>query len=269
MYYKYKIQPFIKIKGSIVVNINFRPKIENKEISIMIKKFNDNDNIYDEPKTIESLKALQELNNDIAKKVLNYKYKSFYNDNMFLFLHKFRPKPLVARYKNINLNDEIDQIDICKAYSHMFEQIKYVPIFTTFNYPKTYDNHIINNYYIYLIEIDQNENNKLFFEKFTLIYGYNLLKIKNKLKYKIIDYLEYTYLEEIKSKKIIDQIFKMENTEYVQEIEKIESCFICCGNCTCKKYVSKIIKEDPINLQNRKFTINNVIGLLGKYRDIK
>ncbi len=124
-----------------------------------------------------------------------------------MFLLKYRPKPLVARYVDMKQDDEIEMIDICKAYSHMFEQIKMVPVFTNFCYPKKYDNHQIKNYNIYLIEIDDNDKNKVFNEKHTLIYGYNLIKMKNKLKYKILDYIEYSYLEKINSKKIIDEIY--------------------------------------------------------------
>jgi len=47
----------------------------------------------------------------------------------------------------------------------------------------------------------------IFFEKYTIIYGFNLQQIK--INHKIIQFLEYTYLESINTKDIIDEIFNI------------------------------------------------------------
>ena len=77
-----------------------------------------------------------------------------------------------------------------------------------FNYPKKYNNEKINNCYIYLIEV-LDENDLIFYDKYTIIYGYNLKQIK--INYNIIQFLEYTYLEDINTNEIIDEIFNIED----------------------------------------------------------
>jgi len=132
---------------------------------------------------------------------------SYYNNNTFNFIHYYRPKPIVKRY-NIEINKNVSYIDISKAYPSELLKIKKVPIFTLFNYPKKYNNENINNYYIYLIEVID-ENDLIFYDKYTIIYGYNLKQIN--INYKIIQFLEYTYLENINTSEIIDEIFNIED----------------------------------------------------------
>ena len=45
--------------------------------------------------------------------------------------------------------------------------------------------------------------------QYTIIYGYNLKQIK--INYKIIQFLEYTYLEDINTTEIIVEIFYIED----------------------------------------------------------
>jgi hypothetical protein len=90
----------------------------------------------------------------------------------------------------------------------MLSKINTVPIFSLFNYPKAYDNQEINDFYIYLIEI-KDENNYIFSDKYTIIYGYNLKQIN--IDYSIIQYLEYTYTENINTTEILDEIYNMED----------------------------------------------------------
>ena len=55
---------------------------------------------------------------------------------------------------------------------------------------------------MYLIKVY--EGCSIFQEEHTIIYGYNMKKMT--LKYKIIQFLEYSYIKKIDSKKIINQI---------------------------------------------------------------
>ncbi len=61
----------------------------------------------------------------------------------------------------------------------------------------------------------------------------------------------------------------MKDTEYVEILDENSFCGFCDYNCEHKRMIKKDIHEDPINLQNRKFVANNIIGLLGKYKDEK
>jgi hypothetical protein len=132
---------------------------------------------------------------------------SHYNDKTFSFIHYYRPKPLVKRF-DIDINKNISYFDISKAFPAQLLKISIVPIFTLFNYPKKYNNEEINDYYIYLIEI-LDDNDMIFNEKLTIIYGYNLKQIT--INYNIIQVLEYTYLEKIDTNDIINEIFDIED----------------------------------------------------------
>ena len=120
--------------------------------------------------------------NNISNQILNYNYLSYYNDNLFNLIINYRPRPLVCKLIE-NKKIPIRGVDICKAYTYQLLNIKKIPIFTIFNYPKKYDNKPINDYYMYLIEIKF--NSCIFKEKYTLIYGYNLKQLDKNL-YKII-----------------------------------------------------------------------------------
>lgn len=270
LYNNHKIQPYIKTNGTIIKFISFSYKNNDKKnINVMIKQYQHNGHLYDDNiNEINKLNKIQELQTSVSKKLLNYKFISTYNDKTFSFIHYYRPKPIIKRY-NIDINKNISYFDISKAYPSELLKINTVPIFTLFNYPKKYNNENINDYYIYLIEI-LDENDLIFYEKYTIIYGYNLKQIK--INYKIIQFLEYTYLEKIDTKDILDEIFNIEDsiTEMVENKDKI-NCNVCMiGECNCISLPkSNILKEDIINEKNRKFIANNNIGLLGKYKHIK
>ena len=135
--------------------------------------------------------------------MLDKKIMSSYNDETFNFIHYYRPHPICI--KNVyEINKNVQQIDISKAYTDEYLKITYVPIFTTFNYPKKYDGHKIVDYNMYLIRLRQ--GTYIFQEKHTIIYGYNLKKIN--LDYKIIQFLEYTYLKKIDTKKIYKEYLR-------------------------------------------------------------
>lgn len=244
LYHKHKILPFIKTNGTIIKHICFGYKNNNnKDIKINIKQYQHNGHIYDEINEIKTLNKIQDLQTSVSKKLLNYKYMSHYNDKTFSFIHYYRPKPLVKRF-DIDINKNISYFDISKAYPAQLLKITTVPIFTLFNYPKKYNNEEINDYYIYLIEVID-DNDIIFNEKYTIIYGYNLKKIS--IDYNIIQVLEYTYLEKIDTNDIINEVFNIED-------------LVINDNGSVDNFITE---------KNRKFICNNNIGLLGKYRHSK
>jgi len=196
----------------------------------------------DKIKTIEKLNKFQTLNNNIRKKILKFQYLSTYNDETYNFIRYYRAKPLVCRleYKK---NKNICMLDMSKAYTKQLLKINYVPVITLFNYPKKYNGEEIDDYYMYLIKLI--ENNCLFNEKYTVIYGYNLKQLI--LKYEILQYLDYSYLEEIDTKDIVDECFYTDDLICDEEEDNIE-----------------LITE-----KDQKFIMCNSIGELGKIKNKK
>ena len=243
LYNTHKIMPYVKGNGTIINSINLRLKNNKKKIiNVNIKHYENDGNVIEPVNQINKLVALQNLSNSVNNKILNNKYKSSYNDYTFKFVHYYRPKPLVIRLQEKQSN--ISYIDISKAYSFMLSKINTVPIFSLFNYPKTYDNHEINDFYIYLIEIID-DNNFIFSDKYTIIYGYNLKQIN--IEYNIIQFLEYTYLEKINTNEILDEIYNMED----------------------QKLNMDGTTDNLINEKNRKFIANCLIGKLGQIKKCK
>ena len=257
------IIPQIKTNSTNVVHISFEFRksimIELKLKEYIIKvniKSHITDHVLEPIKTVDKLIKFQALNNSIKEKLVNYKYLSTYNDNTFNFISYYRPKPLICKLDEKILFN-VKQIDISKAYPSQLLKIKKVPIFTLFNYPKKYNNQIIDDYNMYLIKLY--ENNCIFKEKYTIIYGYNLKQIN--LKLKIIQVLEYSYLVDIDTSTILDECFDIEDDLYITE--EYDSPYWGLS----KRDILK--KSDFIDEKDRKQIINQQIGSLGKIKSKK
>ncbi|MEK7644626.1 MAG: hypothetical protein AAB390_04980 [Patescibacteria group bacterium] len=128
-------------------------------------------------------------------------------------------------------NYELTQIDQSKAYTSQLLKISKIPIFTVFSVPQIYNNENIVDFNIYLIEVLKNDC--IFNQKYTLIYGYNLRALNLK-KYSIKFVIEHAYTEDIKTTDIVKELYDSD----IDEIKK-------------------------------KFIMNNIIGMLGKFRNTK
>lgn len=183
---------------------------------------------------IEKILKLQEITNKVRDQMLDKKIMSLYNDETFNFIHYYRPHPICVKSEYIEKGRNISQIDISKAYTSEYLKITHVPVFTTFNYPKKYNNQKIVDFNIYLIKIY--DVCAIYQEKYTITYGYNLKKMK---KFTIIQFLEYSYIKKIDSKKVIQD---------------------CYGDYTLDHLITE---------KDRKFIMNSSIGMMGKFKDKK
>ena len=258
---KNKCQPKIKNDGTNIISLFFtlsdKQEIINKKTgkikkiyvkyNIFVKSFQiETDGhviddfmkiAFNKNEAIEKIIKLQEITNKVRDQMLDKKIMSSYNDETFNFIHYYRPHPICVRNGGMYIDNykNVSQIDISKAYTSEYLKITHVPVFTTFNYPKKYNGEEIDDYNMYLIKIY--EGCYIFQEKYTIIYGYNMKKMT--LKYKIIQFLEYSYIKKIDSKKIIED---------------------CYGDFD----IHHLIGEN-----DRKFIMNSSIGMMGKFKDKK
>ena len=57
------------------------------------------------------------------------------------------------------LETMFNTVDFNKAYTSKLQDIKYFPVFTIFDLWKNYDNHIVDDYYQYIVECKTAYNN--------------------------------------------------------------------------------------------------------------
>ena len=111
--------------------------------------------------------------------------------------------------------------------------MKYFPVFTLFDLWKTYDNHIVDDYYQYLVECkstyNHHESEILFRKQYSRCYGYKLNKI-NKDYYKILQYRKPGKVNETNSREQIQFLYNF----------------------------------NELNDTHKKFILNKTIGLTGK-----
>ena len=101
-------------------------------------------------KYIEYHKANDELYFNILQEHL----KSDYSDSVLEIENKYPMGPISGYVtEKYHENATYNAIDINKAYTDCLSQINHVPVFGYFDEYKPYDNHAIENYTMYLVEV--------------------------------------------------------------------------------------------------------------------
>lgn len=227
----YKHNPSVIInKGCIImIKSTLIRKKDNKTINFIIKKpLNDLKHIIDGKKITTN--EYYELYNKYQEKIylhfINNKNKSYYNDETLNILNQYFPTIQYGELKNIHVSkNNIAYFDFTKAYTSNLMDLEYLPVINFAERFRNYDNHEIQDYNTYLIEILSKDD--IFNTNYTNIYGFNLKKLK--LKYKIIKYLEPSYLNKNNCKALIKELY-----------------------------------ESELDIQYKKFIMNNTLGNTGK-----
>ena len=126
--------------------------------------------------------------------ILNKDNLSYTNDYTKNVEKYYNIAPLRGQFdiKDFNFIDQLfNTVDFNKAYTSNLQDMKYFPVFTIFDLWKKYDNHIVNDYYQYIVECKSAYNNNecqiLFKKRYSRCYGYKLNRI-NKDYFEILQY---------------------------------------------------------------------------------
>jgi hypothetical protein len=159
-------------------------------------------------------KAMCKFNQMLIKPAL----LSHYSSNDVEILNEYRTTVPLGLLKKVNSETDICEIDISKAFTAAFLEIKEVPVFNEFDYFRPYDGHIIKNLNLYVVQVFR--SNLMFNKTYNLCYG---MFLKN-FKCKIIFFKEPSFIKSIDTKTIIDTLYDTEispNPEEDKTIKKL------------------------------------------------
>ena len=226
----------------------YQPKIISNGANLIGLKFKFNDiqiNIYKqsltsdgfdgeiEVKTVENYKAIQEIKNNINKKVFIKSHASSYTDEDKIILDEYRTIAPCGNF--VEFGEPIKnliEIDITKAYSYSMSCINQIPIFNEFDIWKQYNGHKLEDFELYMVLVG--EQSMFFHKKCNLCYGFILKKITN-INYTIKAYKTPSIIVDVKYKQIVENLYK-----------------------------TKICDDVKTNTSYQKIILNTVIGILEK-----
>jgi hypothetical protein len=159
--------------------------------------------------------AMTKYNKQLFKK----EHKSYYTEQDIDILDEYRTVVNVGKILPIDEDEDMVEIDVTKAFTKAFTNINKIPIFNEFDNFIPYDNSKIQDYNLYIIEVD--DLTLLFNKKFNLCYGYFLNKLKSK-NIKIIAYKQPSFIKDVNYKSIIDDLYKTEISQNQEEDKYIK-----------------------------------------------
>lgn len=203
-------EPEIIFKNGVVSSIKLYLEditfivTEQRLIKYSIKDDVKMDNINDYDRSYNLLEKLK-------KKVFLREHLSYYSESDIDILDSYRTIASLGRFLN-NGEEFIDilkmiEIDVSKAYTFQFSKITKIPVFNIFDKFVLYNNEIIEDYNLYMVETF--EENILFCRKNMLFYGY-ILKQINKELYKIINVKVASNIKSVDYKSIVDELWDTE-----------------------------------------------------------
>ena len=179
--------------------------------------------------------AMFNMNNSICKE----KHKSYYNDNDIDIMNECRtivPSGVIQKpdasadasrsYATLrDLENNVAEIGINKAFMKAFTSIKRIPMFRQFDiWPKwneTLNSNDMPSLTLYMVEVAN--ANTMFSKKHNLIYGKFLKKfIKRSVKCNILYYTQPSHIHKVDYKQIIEDLWAEPISENQQEDRRIK-----------------------------------------------
>ena len=225
-------QPKVICNGANLIGLKFK----FNDIQINIYKQSLTSDGFDgeiEVKTVEHYKAIQEIKNNINKKVFIKSHASSYTDEDKIILDEYRTIAPCGNF--VEFGEPIEnliEIDITKAYSYSMSCINQIPIFNEFDIWKQYNGHKLEDFELYMVLVG--EQSMFFHKKCNLCYGFILKKITN-INYTIKAYKTPSIIVDVKYKQIVENLYK-----------------------------TKICDDVKTNTSYQKIILNTVIGILEK-----
>ena len=224
-------QPKVICNGANLIGLKFK----FNDIQINIYKQSLTSDGFDgeiEVKTVEHYKAIQEIKNNINKKVFIKSHASSYTDEDKIILDEYRTIAPCGNF--VEFGEPIEnliEIDITKAYSYSMSCINQIPIFNEFDIWKQYNGHKLEDFELYMVLVE--EQSMFFHKKCNLCYGFILKKIN--INYTIKAFKTPSIIVDVKYKQIVENLYK-----------------------------TKICDDVKTNISYQKIILNTVIGILEK-----
>ena len=179
--------------------------------------------------------------NTFYKKVFDKRHISFYSDEDIPILNELKTIAMLGKFEEPT-NEELLEIDICKAYSSAFSKIKCIPKFTEFDIWQSYNNQAIEDYNLYIVQ----SNNFFFTKKYNLVYGIFLRKFDDII---ITHVKKPSFIYNVDYKSIMTELWKQQISKNKIEDSKL------------KKLTANVIiglMEKSTNTKNKSHIFNDV-----------
>lgn len=163
----------------------------------------------------EAYEEYHKANDEFYFKIFQENLKSCYPDAVLEIENKYPMGPLSGYFtKRPSPNDLFNAVDTVKAYSHCLSKIQTVPVFGYFDEYKDYDDHFIEAFTMYLVEVHTNGNiahSILFPTVFSRCYGFKLFRAqKEGIQFKIHAFRRPCNLEQVNYEDPVNDVYKNE-----------------------------------------------------------
>lgn len=169
---------------------------------------------------------------------------SYYSELDIDILNKYRTISPLGLLQELNDDDNDVEIDVSKAYTFQFSDITQIPIFSIFDKFVKYNNEVIQDFNLYIIE--SYEENILFHKKNMLLYGVLLKRLDIKL-YKIFSVKTPSNIKNVDFKKYVSDLWATDISEDVDLTKSLKKLIMNVVIGTMSKSKSELRKSYLFN----------------------
>ena len=223
-------EPFVKYQAGTIseLKIMWRIKKLKKTIHYTIQSQNLSKSKIDEDVVVSSEEAYKKTSEamfKMNKSIFNENHKSYYTDTDIEILDECRTIVPVGLINNPEVEKNVAEIDINKAFTKAFTSIKKIPIFRQFDIWRKWSSELNVNdmpsLTLYMVRVAN--ANIMFNKRHNLIYGKFLKKLIEKgIKCDILYYKQPSHIHKVDYKQIIDDLWAEQISADEQEDRRIK-----------------------------------------------
>ena len=280
-------EPQVKFSGCIISELYFKFYIKKKSIKYRVKTQNLITSSIDgtiEVRTEQIYNNMSKAMYEFNKALFNPLHKSYYNEidmQIFKECRTISPVGEINKfYKVFNqrtnkydtygfMPDTTTEIDVRKAYTHAFNQIKEIPVFNQFDIWKkfNYKTHDYSKFHELTLFLVKPKKKALFFNKtHCLVYGMFLKHYADKCD--ILYYKEPSRVYNVNYRKIANDLWNTNISDHPPEDAKAKKLIANvnfgllekCTNKSCKSFAYDSLREALYYQQQVGGKINKISG---------
>ena len=223
-------EPFVKYQAGTIseLKIMWRIKKLKKTIHYTIQSQNLSKSKIDEDVVVSSEEAYKKTSEamfKMNKSIFNENHKSYYTDTDIEILDECRTIVPAGLINNPEVEKNVAEIDINKAFTKAFTSIKKIPIFRQFDIWRKWSSELNVNdmpsLTLYMVRVAN--ANIMFNKKHNLIYGKFLKKLIEKgVKCNILYYKQPSHIHKVDYKQVIDDLWAEPISADEQEDRRIK-----------------------------------------------
>ena len=223
-------EPFVRYQAGTIseLKIMWRIKKLKKTIHYTIQSQNLSKSKIDEDVVVSSEEAYKKTSEamfNMNKSIFNENHKSYYTDTDIEILDECRTIVPVGIIQKPEIEKNVAEIDINKAFTKAFTSIKKIPIFRQFDIWRKWSSELNVNdmpsLTLYMVKVAN--ANIMFNKKHNLIYGKFLKKLIEKgVKCNILYYKQPSHIHKVDYKQIIDDLWAEPISADEQEDRRIK-----------------------------------------------